>query len=163
MSVVRTRAIRAMLDGHDGILSFDVFDTLLWRRTPRPVEVFHDIPLAATRLGIKLPPISGAPVRDARRSAAESTARVRGRPRSSAPGGDARPDPRAARHRLSGGTLDDAALLEALAAAELAAEADCARRRPRAAAARATSRRTAGRRMVVVSDSYLSPATSARC
>ena len=76
MEPVRTRAIRAMLDGHDGILSFDVFDTLLWRRTPRPVEVFHDIPRAAAAAGIKLPPISGAQYATTRKRA-ESTARVR--------------------------------------------------------------------------------------
>ncbi len=73
MEPVRTRAIRAMLDGHEGVLSFDVFDTLLWRRTPRPVEGFHDIPRVAARAGIKLPPISGSQYATTRKRA-ESTA-----------------------------------------------------------------------------------------
>src|SRR5215204_4221685 len=75
MSVVRTRAMRALLDDHDGVVSFDVFDTLLWRRYPRPIEVFHDIPRAAVRLRLALPAVDGAAFATARRSA-EAAARA---------------------------------------------------------------------------------------
>jgi FMN phosphatase YigB (HAD superfamily) len=154
MEPVRTRAIRAMLDGHDGILSFDVFDTLLWRRTPRPIDVFHDIPRVAARAGIKLPAISGVQY-GATRKRAESTARVR----VAEEFGTGEVTLAQVLEQLVidlGWDLDDAALLDSLVAAELAAEAD-ALVADHELLQLVRDEAATGRRMVVVSDSYLSP------
>lgn len=75
MSAVRTRALRALLADHDGVVSFDVFDTLLWRRYPRPIDVFHDIPRFSQQLDLGLPAVDGASFAMARRQA-ESAARA---------------------------------------------------------------------------------------
>lgn len=155
MEPVRTRAIRAMLEGHEGILSFDVFDTLLWRRTPRPVDVFHDIPRVAARAGIKLPPISGVQFGATRRRA-ESTARVR----VAEEFGTGEVTLAQIIEQLVidlGWDLDDTALLDALAAAELAAETE-ALVADHELLQLVREQRQHGRRMIVVSDSYLSPA-----
>src|SRR5918995_2904570 len=155
MEPVRTRAIRPMIDGHDGILSFDVFDTLLWRRTPRPVEVFHDIPRAAARAGIKLPAISGGQFAAARRRA-EETARLR----SVEQFGTAEVTLAQIIEQLVislGWDADDASLLASLAAAELAAEAD-ALVADRELLALGREQADIGRRMIVVSETYLAPA-----
>lgn len=154
MEPVRSRAIRAMLEGHEGILSFDVFDTLLWRRTPRPVEVFHDIPRAATRAGIKLPAISGTQFATTRRRA-ESTARTN----VAEEFGTAEVTHAQIIEQLIidlGWDLDDQSLRGALAAAELAAERE-ALVADHELLQLVREQVDSGRRIVVVSDSYLSP------
>jgi len=37
------RVKQLLTDGSCAVLSLDVFDTVLWRRVPRPTDVFADI------------------------------------------------------------------------------------------------------------------------
>ncbi len=152
MSVVRTRAMRALLDDHDGVVSFDVFDTLLWRRYPRPIEVFHDIPLVATRLGLALPAVGGAAFATARRSA-EAAARLVAAEELGTKEVTLRQIHRQLALALGWDTAD-ATLMEDLRAAELAAESDSLVA-DRELLALVDELAAAGRRMVLVSDSYL--------
>jgi predicted HAD superfamily hydrolase len=153
MSVARTRAMRAMLEDHDGVVSFDVFDTLLWRRHPRPIDVFHDIPGAAARRGRPLPRVDAAAFATARRGA-EAMARLL-----VAEELETREVTlHQIHHRLALALvwdMGDEELMTDLRAAELAAE------RETLVADRELLRLTdelasAERRMVIVSDSYLS-------
>ena len=155
MSFVRTAAMRAVLDDHEGVVSFDVFDTLLWRRYPRPIEVFHDIPSAAARLGLRLPAIDGSAFATARR-AAEAAARELVSEELDAQ----EVTLRQVHVQLAlalGWDTGDPALMDDLRTAELAAEAD-ALVADRELLALVGELAAAGRRMVLVSDSYLSAA-----
>ncbi|MGI9051846.1 MAG: hypothetical protein ACR2HQ_04225 [Ilumatobacteraceae bacterium] len=153
MSVVRTSAMRALLEDHDGVVSFDVFDTLLWRRYPRPVEVFHDVPRAAARLGLGLPTVGGAAFATARQ-AAEAAARTVATKEL----GSNEVTLRQVHFQLAlalGWDTSDRAVMDDLRTAELAAEAD-ALVADRELLALVGELAEAGRRMVLVSDSYLS-------
>ncbi|MGH9272311.1 MAG: hypothetical protein ACRDZ2_13670, partial [Ilumatobacteraceae bacterium] len=153
MSVVRTAAMRALLDDHEGVVSFDVFDTLLWRRYPRPVEVFHDIPRTAERLGLQLPPVDGAAFATARRSA-EAAARALVTEELGANEVTLRQVHQQVALAL-GWDSGDRALMDDLRTAELGAEAD-ALVADHELLALVRELADAGRRMVLVSDSYLS-------
>jgi hypothetical protein len=155
MSVVRTRAMRALLDDHDGVVSFDVFDTLLWRRYPRPIEVFHDIPRAAARRRLTLPSVDGAAFATARRSA-EAAARAL----ATEERGTGEVTLRQVHTQLAlalGWETADPQLMDDLRTAELSAEAD-ALVADRELVALVNELAAAGRRMVLVGDSYLSAA-----
>jgi FMN phosphatase YigB (HAD superfamily) len=153
MSFARTSVMRALLEEHDGVVSFDVFDTLLWRRYPRPVEVFHDIPRAAARLGLKLPAIDGASFATARR-AAEAAARAR----IADERGVNEVTLRQVHRQLAlalGWAVDDDALLAHLRTAELATEA-AALVADHELLTLVGELAATGRRMVLVSDTYFS-------
>lgn len=153
MTAARSRSVRALAQVHAGAVSFDVFDTLLWRRYPRPIDVFHDIPRAAVRAGLKLPHIDAVAFATSRRQA-EEDARVVA----------------AVEHGTSEVTIDqiyrqmaviqgwdsdDDDLVAALIRAEIEAEADAVFADHELVDV-VSALAGEGRRLLVVSDTYLS-------
>lgn len=152
MTAFRARALDGLLAAHRGVLSFDVFDTLVWRRVPRPVEAFHEIPRVAAATGRDVPSIDPARFANARRRA-----EAHARRKTALVSGAVEVTLRQIVEELvlALGWPRDEALLGALVEAEVATEAEVlvADRHARAVVAAEAAQ---GRRLVAVSDTYFS-------
>ena len=154
MSFVRTAAMRGCSTSTKAWCR-STSSTRCSRRYPRPIEVFHDIPSVAARLGLRLPAIDGSAFATARR-AAEAAARELVTEELDVKEVTLRQVHLQLALAL-GWDTGDAGLMDDLRTAELAAEAD-ALVADRELLALVGELAAAGRRMVLVSDSYLSAA-----
>lgn len=150
-TVARGRDVRRIVAAHGGIISFDVFDTLLWRRTPRPIDVFANIPHSARARSIAVPAVEPIPFATARRQA-ETDARLLAASRVGT--SEVTISDIYQQLVLTMGWDEEPDVADALIAAELGAEADVLVADVELLDL-VRKQQAGGRRMVVVSDTYL--------